>query len=236
MIFWVQVALSVLILAAFLINIPETLPREERAPLELRQMFRNYLEVLCHRQTLGYILAGSFVTAGLFAFLNSASLVYIEHFHIKPQNFGFYYGLNVLLMMAMTYFNSKVVRGIGTERLLQFGIWISTLAGLALLFNVWRGGGLWSVVIPVVIFIGPLAMVGANSMAGILTHFNKKAGTASALAGTMRFGLGGIAGMIINLPQSNSPMPMALTIAICGVLAFASYYGLVYPNLHPARR
>jgi DHA1 family bicyclomycin/chloramphenicol resistance-like MFS transporter len=51
------------------------------------------------------------------------------------------------------------------------------------------------------------------------------AGTASALLGTLQFGLGALAGVLLALVNDGSAMPMAVTIAaagLCAALAWAA--------------
>ena len=52
-------------------------------------------------------------------------------------------------------------------------------------------------------------------MTGLMGHFPQSAGTASALAGTLRFGIGAVVGILVNLNPPNrrcrwpSPSPAA---------------------------
>lgn len=49
----------------------------------------------------------------------------------------------------------------------------------------------------------------ANATSHALVSFPANAGTASALAGTLRFGIGALAGLVVNSFTATSPLPMA---------------------------
>lgn len=224
-IFWLLVVVSLAVAVLMMVSIPETLSPERRQPLQLGRVVGNYGQVLKSRPAMGYVLCGAFASAGMFSFLSGSPYVYIEYFGVPTQHYGWLFGLNVLLMMVVTFANSKLVRGIGSEHMLRHGLMILPVAGIALVVCSLTGfGGLWGVVIPVMFYVGHISLVGANAMTGLLSHFSQAAGTAAALAGTLRFGIGALAGALVNLVPPTSPLPMALNIAGCGILASASYW------------
>lgn len=224
-IFWLLVVVSLAVAVLMMVSIPETLSPERRQPLQLGRVVGNYGRVLKSRPAMGYVLCGAFASAGMFSFLSGSPYVYIEYFGVPTQHYGWLFGLNVLLMMVVTFANSKLVRGIGSEHMLRHGLMILPVAGIVLVVCSLTGfGGLWGVVIPVMFYVGHISLVGANAMTGLLSHFSQAAGTAAALAGTLRFGIGALAGALVNLVPPISPLPMALNIAGCGILASASYW------------
>ena len=217
-IFWLLVGISLLICVVMQWKIEETLKPEHKQPLRLGQVLGNYWGVLSHRGAMGYVLCGALSSSGMFAFLSASPYVYIEYFKVPTEHYGWLFGLNILLMMVVTFVNSRLVKGVGAERMLQYGLTVLPLAGALLIYNAWsQTGGLWGIVIPVVLFVGHISLVGANAMTGLMGHFPQSAGTASALAGTLRFGIGALVGVLVNLNPPESPLPMAVAIAGCGL-------------------
>ena len=84
---------------------------------------------------------------------------------MPTEHYGWLFGLNILLMMVVTFVNSRLVEGVGAKRmLLQYGLTVLPLAGALLIYNAWsQTGGLWGIVIPVVLFVGHISLVGANA-------------------------------------------------------------------------
>lgn len=206
-------------------RVPETLQPEHRQPLSMRGILRGYWRVLRHRQAMGLLLPGIVASAGMFSFISGSPYVYIGYFGITPLQYGLLFSLNVSLLMVLTFANSRLVSRLGQHRLLAWGLWGVGLAGAALLLVGYTGwGGLLALVLPVVLYVGQLGLIGANSMSLALQHFPGNAGTASALAGTLRFGGGALAGVAVNLLPATSPWPMTLVMGSCGLLALVLHH------------
>lgn len=207
--------------------VPETLQAEHRQPLRLGKVLGNYLAVLRHRDAMAGIMAGALSAAGMFVFISASPYVYIEYFGVPSSRYGLLFGMNVLLLMLMTHLNSRLVGRVGQRRMLWLGLWGMALAGgLQLLVAMSGWGGLWGIVPTVVLYIGLMGLVGANAMGLTLAHFPANAGTASALSGTLRFGMGALAGAGVNALPATSPQPMALGMALCGASALVSFWWL----------
>lgn len=225
-IFAVLVVLGGLLWLAILTLLPETLKSDHRQPLRWRTVLSNYALVLRHRRAMAGILASALVSGGMFAFISGSPYVYIQFFGVSPQHYGLLFGLNVLLLMVVTYINGRLVKRVGMLPMLRIGLGLMGLASLVLLFNgLLGGGGLWSIVIPVSCYVSQLGLIGANATSHALGFFPANAGTASALAGTLRFGIGALAGLVVNSFTATSPLPMAAVMACCGLLALVVYVG-----------
>ena len=225
-IFGVLVVLGGLLWLAILTLLPETLNAEHRQPLRWRTVLSNYGLVLRHRKAMAGILASALVSGGMFAFISGSPYVYIQYFGVSPQHYGLLFGLNVLFLMVVTYLNGRLVKRVGMLPMLRIGLGLMGLASLVLLFNGLLGwGGLWSIVIPVSCYVSQLGLIGANATSHALGFFPANAGTASALAGTLRFGIGALAGLVVNSFTATSPLPMAAVMASCGLLALVVYVG-----------
>lgn len=223
-IFVLLVVLGCLVWLVVGLRLPETLKPELRQPLRPRSVLANYGRVLCHRRAMSSLLASTFASAGLFAFISGSPYVYITYFGVPAQHYGLLFGMNVLLLMLTNWVNGRVVKRVGLLRMLRCGLVLGTLASMVLLLNALTGwGGLWGIVAPVVCYIGLMGLIGANSTSHALGFFPANAGTASALAGTLRFGGGALAGMLVNLLPAVSPLPMAATMAVTMWLALLAH-------------
>jgi DHA1 family bicyclomycin/chloramphenicol resistance-like MFS transporter len=114
--------------------------------------------------------------------------------------------------------------------MLKFGLWVQLFAGGLLILGQVLHLGLWGVVVPVMIFVGTISIIGSNAMACLLDSYPQMAGTASSLAGTIRFGTGSVVGTLVALMPDGTAWPMALTMAACAVLSAAFYWFLAREN------
>lgn len=196
-------------------KIPETLPLDKRQSVNFGGVLRNFATLLSHKPTLGYVLVGGLSFAGMFCFLTSGSLVYIGIYGISSEHFGYFFIMNIAVMMVMTFLNGKLVVKVGSERMLQIGIVIQFIAGLWLALSATFQFGFWAMAFGIPFFVGVLSMIGGNATAAILDRYPQMAGTANAVAGTARFGLGSVIGGLLSLVTLTSERPMLYAMALC---------------------
>jgi DHA1 family bicyclomycin/chloramphenicol resistance-like MFS transporter len=222
--FVLLIAIALLAGALFYRLIPETLPPERRTPPALGRVLRNYLIVLREPTGLGYLLTGALSFAGMMAFIVLAPYVYIELHGVSPTAFGPLFGLNVALAMAGTAANARLVVRIGSERLLRHGLKVQIAAALGFAaLAIWGDPPLWSIALAAAAYVSMAGLVPGNAMAGFMTLFPRMAGTASALAGASRFGLGALVGSAASLLHDGSPRPLLVAMGLCGLGAFAAH-------------
>ncbi|EHH9556590.1 multidrug efflux MFS transporter Bcr [Escherichia coli] len=214
-IFWILAVAAILASAMIFFLIKETLPPERRQPFHIRTTIGNFAALFRHKRVLSYMLASGFSFAGMFSFLSAGPFVYIEINHVAPENFGYYFALNIVFLFVMTIFNSRFVRRIGALNMFRSGLWIQFIMAAWMVISALLGLGFWSLVVGVAAFVGCVSMVSSNAMAVILDEFPHMAGTASSLAGTFRFGIGAIVGALLSLATFNSAWPMIWSIAFC---------------------
>ncbi len=223
-IFWVLAIFAMIVMAMVTWMIPETLAVENRQPLRLGNTLRNYFQLCRSGQAMGLIFAGAFSFAGMFAFLTAGAFVYIDLYGVTPNEFGYLFGLNIVAMIAMTSLNGRIVKKVGSHAMLRFGLFIQLMAGCGLLIGWLLDWGLWGTVPFVVLFVGTISTIGSNTMGLLLSGYPRMAGTASSLAGTLRFGTGSVIGAIVAAMPSGVAWPMIFMMAACSVLSAGFYW------------
>lgn len=222
-IFWILAVAALLASAMIAIFIRETLPPERRQPFHLRTTMGNFASLFRHKRVLSYMLASGFSFAGMFSFLSAGPFVYIEVNQVSPQDFGYYFALNIVFLFLMTIINGRFVRRVGALNMFRGGLWIQFVMAIWMVVTALLGAGFWSLVMGVAAFIGCVSLVSSNAMAVILDEFPHMAGTASSLAGTFRFGIGAIVGALLSLSTFNSAWPMIWSITFCATSSILFY-------------
>lgn len=211
-----------LLLLVLLFRLPETHGEDKRRSAHWRSVAAAYGELLRDRRFLAYAFAGAFVFAGMFAYIGGTPFVYIEIFGVPPERYGLLFGLNVVGMMIASSINARNVGRVGVDRMLRGAFAAAAILGVGVFAVGASGfGGLWGLVAAIFLFMATIGFVGANSMAGALGPFPHIAGTASALAGALQFGVGTVTSVLAGLFADGTPAPMCATIALCGLAAFA---------------
>lgn len=227
-IFWLLGGFGLICLLVTLALLPETLPANARRSLAIGSTLRSYGTLLLHRSYLGYVVTSSMLFAGMFAYISASPFVFQIVFGVKPEHFGFLFGLNVLGMVVGAIFNSRLVRRHGAAKLLRYGTFLAGAAGaVMLLVGITGFGGLFGLMVPLFALMVAVSFVAPNATACALHGWPHMAGTASALAGTMQFGVGAVSGALAGLLYDGSALPMAAIIGGAGVVCFLAHRILV---------
>lgn len=211
--------------------IPETHKKENRIPLRLNIIARNFMSLWKQKEVLGYMFAASFGFGGLFAFVTAGSIVYIGIYGIPVDQFGYFFMLNIAIMTFASFLNGRFVTKVGAETMLRIGITIQFLSGMWLILTALFDFGFWSMALGVAFFVGQNPLISSNAMASILEKFPTMSGTANSLVGSVRFATGAVMGSLVATMKMDTAAPMLFTMGACVVIAVLAYYFLTYRNL-----
>jgi MFS transporter, DHA1 family, multidrug resistance protein len=210
------------------LGLAETLDEAKRSRAGVRAMAVRYGTLLRSRDFMGYAVSSGAAYAGMFAYFAGSPFVFIRLYGVPPQNYGFLFALNVIGLMVCAAANSRLVLRYGPDRVLRRGVAAVSVAGAALVLAAITGwGGLAGLVVPLLAFIASISFIGANAMAGALSTFRYVAGTASALAGTIQFGLGALSAAAVGAFYNGTAVPMAVVIALTGLTSLLAHRLLV---------
>ena len=211
-IFW-SIAIAAIIAAALIaLYIPETLPKQHRQRFSLRVTFSQFISLFRARRVLCYILASGFSFAGMFSFLSAGPFVYIELHGIPFDQFGLYFGFNIIFLIVMTSINGRYVRRFGALNMLRFGLTVQFLMGIFLILVVALNLHFYFLVVGVAMYVGGIAMITSNAMAVILEDYPHMAGGGSFFFRNIPFVVGGVVGNAISMlsPQTEWPVVRSL--------------------------
>jgi len=201
--------------------LPETLRERTAGPFSLAAMGALYRSVLAHRGFLTHlgILTASFV--GLFAWISGASIVMQgASYGLSPVVFGVTFAVGTLGYVIGTTIAARIVMragldrtiGIGTMALAAGGLAMAAVVALGLTHVGWLVGAM-------MIYLTGLGLALPQAMAGAMTPFPDRAGTASSLMGFAQQSTAAIAAAAIGLYLGRSAWPVAGVVAAMGCLS-----------------
>jgi DHA1 family bicyclomycin/chloramphenicol resistance-like MFS transporter len=157
---------------------------------------------------------------GMFSYIGGSPPVLIEHFGFKPAQYGMVFGVSASFYIAASQVSPVLVRRVGPARVLRVATTLYLLAAMVMMTcAVLNLGGVYGIVLPVVVFMGCMGMALPNAAVGALSRHAAQAGTASAIMGTLQFGLAAVAGALVGLLADGSARPMAGLILFAGLAA-----------------
>lgn len=229
-IFYFLALFSGLIAALIYFFLPETAKYMHSNKLVPKRIILDYFEILKNRTFLYYTLAGSIAMSVLFAYISSASYIFLTYFELNKATFSVLFAINASGLISGTYINGWLTRKYNYIKIGNYAtvvlVFISfVVLGVNSIFTElpyqWVVVGLFSILFTIG-FINP------NALAASMTPFTGNSGAASALGGAIRMGAGATVAGIIGLLSANNTFVMFLMIAILSVLTF--FFFLILPK------
>jgi len=195
--------------------LPETHPPARRLAQSPAEILRAYGGLLADGRFRRPAVASSLGTAAMFAYIAGSPFVFMEVHGIGPRAYGMLFGLNAVGIIFGSQVSGWFAQRWGREVLFDRLLWAMAGVALALLSTVLLGAPFWALFACLFGLITLLGMVFPLGTVLGLAHFPHIAGTASALMGTLQFGLGGAAGAVLGAWHDGTGLPMAAVILAC---------------------
>ncbi|MFI8945614.1 multidrug effflux MFS transporter [Streptomyces sp. NPDC053750] len=222
----VGVALGLVVWA----KLPETLPEGERHAGGVGDTLRAMRGLLADRAFTGYMLAGGFAFASLFAYISASPFVIQEIYGASPQTFSLLFGVNSIGLVVVGQINGKILVGrVRLDRVLCVGLLIVIAAATALLLmslGVFGDVGLVPVAVALFVLMSAMGISLPNTQALALMRVRKSAGSASALLGTSSFLIGAVASPLVGIAGEDTAVPMAVVQLVAALVALGFFLGM----------
>ncbi|CAM5384860.1 Bcr/CflA family multidrug efflux MFS transporter [Streptomyces xanthochromogenes] len=226
-VFVVLTVIGVLLTAVVFKWLHETLPVERRHSGGVGEALRTMGGLLKDRVFTGYMLAGGFAFAALFAYISASPFVVQEIYGASPQTFSLLFGLNSVGLVVVGQINGKLLIGrVSLDKALGFGLAVITLAATALLLmtsGAFGEVGLAPIAAGLFVLMSAMGLAMPNTNAQALMRTPNAAGSASALLGTSSFLVGAVASPLVGIAGEATAVPMAvvqLASAVAALLCF----------------
>lgn len=213
--------------------LPETLAPERRHSGGLGHALRTMRGLLTDRVFTGYMLAGGFAFAALFAYVSGSSFIIQEIYGASPQTFSLLFGLNSIGLIAVGQINGKILVGrVSLDVALGVGLAVILTASTALLVmasGVAGRAGLAPVAAGLFLLMSAMGMAMPNTNARALMRTPHAAGSASALLGSSQFLIGAVASPLVGVAGTGTAVPMALVQVVSAVVAAGCFLAMCRP-------
>lgn len=209
----------VFLLIQFLL--PETSRYMHSNKLKIREIAAGYLEVLKNKTFLFYTLAGSIAMSVMFAYISSASFIFISFYGLDKATFSLLFAVNASGIISGSYLNGLLTRKVNYIKISNYAALILSLISLCILIFVLINPHLpyqW-LVVALFLILFTIGFINPNATAASLAPFTKNSGTASALGGAIRMGTGALVATAVGLFQGESSLTMFIMIFVLSILA-----------------
>ncbi|HCD51181.1 MAG TPA: Bcr/CflA family drug resistance efflux transporter [Balneolaceae bacterium] len=229
-IFIILAAISLICLIGIIFLLTETHVKPDHPN---RKILRTYRNILTHRKFLRNTFAGGIVQSGLFAYVTGSSYVFIELFDVPPEHFGYVFGTNAFGLILFSQINGRILKSRNPDQVLKVVFPAVAIIGLIVIIAGFLATELYQIWIPIFFFMSCLGMTFPNTTAEALSEERANSGSASALMGTIQYGLGASISAVMSLFHTDSALPMALVMGATAFIGASVYFFGKKPILNP---
>lgn len=226
LIFYVLSSYSMVVLLLVAKYLPEAIRDKHQHTQELSFITR-YKIVFSNSEARLDIISSMMISLAFFAYITAIPFVYLTVYQVSEFSFSILFAITVVALMTAHFINTRLVTRKGSRAMLRYGLMLSVLASTALLLVNVLTLPLIYTVLAILPLMGSISMVAVNSDALVLTKFPEQAGTATAVIGTLRFGVGALAGPILAYFYDGSAIAFAglmfssvLVVLICQIIIY----------------
>lgn len=221
-IFWFLIAFGALVLVSVSLYLPET--KGPNRNIKLGEAFVSYFYFFRQKGFMGYVLIGSFSSAGMFAYITGSPFVFIELFKIPAEYYGVIFGTNAIGLIAASQINARLLKTVPVSTLLKNALTVAAVAGVTLCLSAVLNGGFWITVISLFFFVSTIGFISPNSTAQAMDSQGERAGVASAFLGAFQFSVAACSSGLVSYFANGTVGPMSYMLGFCSLMAFLAYF------------
>ena len=212
------IGVIVTLLAIFFL--PESYGPDRSFSLKPGPIIRNFISVIKTRQFLVSTLIEAFAFAGLLAYVSGSPILFINIFHVDKRTYGWIFAFLSVAFIVLSQFNGRLLRRYTSLQIIRVALAGQVLVAVIFLAGAIAGWyGLGSTIALLFLFLACLGFTYPNAAALALAPFDKNAGTASSLLGTLQMGIGALASVAVSAFSNGTAVPMIAVIAATSTLA-----------------
>ena len=200
--------------------LPESIIPDKKVDLKPKQVAIKYFGILTHSKFWSFAFSGSFAIGAMFAYISDAPKLFMGNFDLSQKEFGLLFGLNAGGLILGSQINRLFLRKFTTLKITLFNsVLLVILSAIFLVIAILDLGFLPTIVtLFFVLFL--LGFQNPNTTALSLEPFEKKAGRASALIGSLKMILGAFTSFLVSLFHTSSSVPLAVILFSCLLVSF----------------
>ncbi len=212
--------MGVLILTASIWWLKESYKPDPNYSLKPKPILTNFLIVLKEPSFYTYALISAITFSGLFAYVSSSPVIFMDIYKVTETSYGWIFALLSVFFIGFSQVNSYILRWLTSKKIVVWALITQCIFSIIFLIAaVYDILNLYSTIAFIGLFLGCLGFINPNASALSLAPFEKNAGSASALMGSLQMGLGALASAAISMFAADVVWPMPAVMTIASIIA-----------------
>ncbi|GAB3919154.1 multidrug effflux MFS transporter [Larkinella terrae] len=223
-IFLILAGITAVILLGIYFALPDGKKPDPSLSLRPKAVLGSFLTVLKQPQFLTYALVGGIATSAPFAYIAGSPDVFMNLYHVSEQEYGWIFAFLAIAIIAPTQLNHILLKRFRSEQIIQVTLTYQSIIGLLMLWGTWAGWfGPYGLIAMLFLFLAGQGLTGPNASALSLAPFSRHAGSAAALMGSFRMGVGALVSAAVSVFHNHTAIPMVGTMTVCVVSGLAIF-------------
>ncbi len=196
-VFWFPAVLAVAV-GVWALRLRETLNPKDRIELRPRRIARAAGEVIRHRATLSFALAGGLASAVLFTWLNLAELI-VGDAYGRPDIFPYVFGGTAVFTGVAMFTNGRLIDRFTLPGVIRKAGSLFPIAALGLTAITFAAGGtppMWQFLTGLIVLFMSFGLLASNLNTVAMLPLGHIAGTAAAVIGALTMLIGVVLALI----------------------------------------
>jgi DHA1 family bicyclomycin/chloramphenicol resistance-like MFS transporter len=227
-IFFTLVAVGAVSTLVASLGFREPHPRDKRRSLKPAAVIAGYRRALTHPMCAGFSVIGGTTFAGLFAYVNTSPLLFMQGFGVSKAGFAGLFAITASGVIVGSTINTWLINRHARPRtVLDVALSILLCAGIALIAVSFAGAKSPLVVAALVmVYISTFGLVFPNVVHEAIHPLPEIAGVASAVVQSIQMLFGAVGGVVAAaLYRDGSPLSIGLVMCVGALSALTLYFG-----------
>jgi DHA1 family bicyclomycin/chloramphenicol resistance-like MFS transporter len=219
-VFMTLAGMGIFVILAVFFFLPNSYEPDPTISLKPQAIISNFILVLREPAFYTYAFTGAMAFGGLFAYVASSPLVFMEVFHVDGKVYGWIFAFLSIAFIGSNQINTLLLSYYRSEQIVKASLIAMCLVMIAFLLLTLSGVlGLYGTIAFLFLYLCFLGLINPNTAALSLAPFSKNAGSASAMLGALQMCMGTVASVGVSIFTEPSAVPM---IAIIGGTSFGA--------------
>lgn len=209
---------SILLIGIIVWRIAESRGPDTDISLRFKAVGKAYMNTLRNRQFLIYTIAGSIGMASMFAYISGGPFILMDLYGLSDHEFGWVFGFNAFGFITGSQVNRFLLKrfsGIGIVH--SASTVLLFIAAMLCIGTAMHWLSVYNFVALLFLFLFMLGFINPNTTALALEPFEKTAGTASAMIGSLRMFTGALISALMGAMHNGTALPMVFIMAGCAI-------------------
>ncbi|WP_300450016.1 multidrug effflux MFS transporter [uncultured Helicobacter sp.] len=225
-IFLTLFSLGIVLYILIIFVLKESAPKTKTS-FSHHEIIKHYKLILSDKIFMVYVLSGAFAMGALFAYITGSSFVFMNVFASDKNIYSLIFALNAIGLMICSTLNAKIVLKTSPEYILK-----KAFVAMSVFACILIGAGMIGdfILFEMALFatLSSLGFLLPNLTTLAMARFKAYSGTASAVLGTIQFTLAGIMSFLVGAFEANTPILLALAMAIAVWCGSGIYEYIIY--------